>query len=120
MENLRILHAHYPTIDYLVGLKNRPGNEFSTVIFTMQAQRFANSMFGELYKHPDFKLQALTIGYLGPLQRDFDIVINHHGDQVNDVDCMPQFCFIRGRQQDFLGCDDRSANDESHALTHIF
>jgi hypothetical protein len=38
----------------------------------MQMQKFANVMFAELYRDPDFRLDALVIGHLGPKKRAGD------------------------------------------------
>ena len=59
----------------------------------MQMQKFANVMFAELYRDPDFKLDALVIGHLAPKKRAGD---------VDDRHFLPQFCFVKGEQQDFM------------------
>jgi hypothetical protein len=71
----------------------RHPDECNDEILGMQMQKFANLVFAELYRDPDFKLDALVIGHLGPTKRADD-----HGDWY----VMPQFCFVKGEQRNIL------------------
>jgi hypothetical protein len=101
LRNLRTLHIQRPVINMLGGLSEHYGGRWDAELLAMQMQKFANLMFGELYRDPNFNLETLIIGHLGPLLRDSDVM---EDDGVDDqTHYLPQFCFVRSSQKDWLG-----------------
>ncbi|KAI4941530.1 hypothetical protein J4E91_010706 [Alternaria rosae] len=103
LTKLRTLHVHRSLIEMVGGLGHSYSSRWDIGIISMQVQKFANLMFGELYQNPDFKLETLIVGHLGPLLRKSNVIELDNGLSVNSEHYLPQFCFVRSRQQDLLG-----------------
>ncbi|KAI4637048.1 hypothetical protein J4E93_010714 [Alternaria ventricosa] len=104
LPKLRTLHTHRSSISLVGGLGNGYGNRWNTSMISLQVQKFANLVFGELYTvNPDFCLETLIVGHLGPLLRKSNAVELANGREVNSQHYLPQFCFVRSRQEDLLG-----------------
>lgn len=73
-------------------------------MISLQVQKFANLLFGELYlTHPDSALETIIVGHLGPLKRKSNAVELGNGREINSQHYLPQFCFVKSRQEDLLG-----------------
>ncbi|KAH6861196.1 hypothetical protein BKA58DRAFT_449081 [Alternaria rosae] len=103
LTKLRTLHVHRSLIEMVGGLGHSYSSRWDIGIISMQVQKFANLMFGELYQNPNFKLETLIVGHLGPLLRKSNVIELDNGLSVNSEHYLPQFCFVRNRQQDLLG-----------------
>lgn len=82
----------------------------------MQVQKFAILMFGELHQNPDFKLETLIVGHLGPLLHKSNVIELDNGPSVNSEHYLPQFCFVRSRQQNLLGRTETTGIPVSRAV----
>ena len=105
LQNLRTLHVRYSEITMLGGLNDELGESgtYNAEILAMQMQKFANLVFGEFYRNPNFQLEVLIVGHFRPELRDTVAPLVDQDEMDEGVRFLPQFCFARMRQQDLLG-----------------
>lgn len=106
LQKLRTLHVQCPVVSDMFGSWTRRGgyarNDSQTL--ATQMQTFANLVYGEFFKNPDFNLEVLIIGHLRPMLRgSMALPAGEEGDLDPGCRYLPQFCFIRSRQEDWLG-----------------